>query len=669
MGQDLTHNDWQRINTVFDKLTAAEPETWSRLIKAANLTPGLVTELQALLDAHLCDDGFLSKPLVQIRCGPERDRQLTGNIELTIDETYGDFRIIRLIGSGSFANVYLAEQFSLGRKVALKVSRNECSEARTLAALDHQGIVPVYSQTVQLHTESYEGGRQFLCMAYIPGTPLNTVIDSIRKISPHERTGAAVLAAIEEAELQAPPFNQEASSQRQLLAASSFEFVSLWIARRLGEALSYAHDRKVLHLDIKPANILLHFYGHPMLLDFNVSAIASKLSMAEIDHLGGTLKYMSPEQRRAFDRPSEVTLKKVDSRTDIYSLGLVIEELLFAKPLGDPSEDSLVLTNFTRDITTVAGKVVDRCLEIDPEKRWQSAGELTNALKTCLKLHKMWECLPPVGRLEKWLSCYPYLVLASAMLLPQLFGSIFNITYNALRIGPGLSKIQQASFVAAILPYNLIFYPLGIAVLVPALRHLARCINRDNIATRLPPAKLVEQRRFLLKTSRYLVVATSLGWLPGIVLFPSWISLRTGPVDYGTLGHFAISFFTSWLVALTYSALCLESIVVQGIYPRLWSAESDIGKESTPELRAVLNRIRICQIMAGVIPLIGAVIVVSSGPHSMAEGTYRVFQYVVTGMIVLGITGFFVAQHMVKGIEAVVTAFSMPSEAHGMIDL
>src|SRR5439155_9925527 len=98
----------------------------------------------------------------------------------------------------------------------------------------------------------------------------------------------------------------------------------LWIVGRLAEGLAHAHDRGILHRDLKPANVLLTDDGQPMLLDFNLSEDCKLRGHAAAARVGGTLPYMSPEQLAAFSDRGRV----VDARSDLYSLGLILYELL-----------------------------------------------------------------------------------------------------------------------------------------------------------------------------------------------------------------------------------------------------------------------------------------------------------------------------------------------------
>jgi serine/threonine protein kinase len=179
---------------------------------------------------------------------------------------FGDFEILSLLGEGAFAKVYLARQISLGRQVALKVSANQGTEARTLAILEHDHIVRVFSEVVDpTHN------LRLLCMQYVPGTTLQCLIEEFCRRDPRAWSGRALVEIIDRQSRQPAIFDPAALRDREVLHGADFIEAVCWIGARLAEALAHAHGQGVLHRDIKPANILVSRYGRPMLVDFNVA--------------------------------------------------------------------------------------------------------------------------------------------------------------------------------------------------------------------------------------------------------------------------------------------------------------------------------------------------------------------------------------------------------------
>ena len=196
---------------------------------------------------------------------------------------FPDLEILGLIGRGGMGAVFKARQRSLDRHVALKILPQSLaagakfpayfeSEAKALAALSHPNIVTI-------HDFGNAGGFYFLLMEYVDGVNLRELLRS-RKLTPEE-----ALAVV-------PP---------------------------LCGALQFAHDRGIVHRDIKPENLLLDKDGRVKIADFGIAKIVGR-GGREAERSAGTPAYMSPEQR---DTPEQV-----DSRADIYSLGVVFYEML-----------------------------------------------------------------------------------------------------------------------------------------------------------------------------------------------------------------------------------------------------------------------------------------------------------------------------------------------------
>ena len=259
------------------------------------------------------------------------------------------FTLLRELGRGAYGRVYLAQQEDLAhRLVVLKVSTNVVDESRALAQLVHTHIVPIYS----LHRGS---PLQAACMPYLGATTLAHVLTRLRAENDLPRSGKDLVSTIEgcsrtalppghshlpatvvtpgtEAFPSVPPLSSPSAplaaashSQIVLEMLERFSYVEavLWIGSCLADGLAHAHERGILHHDLKPANVLLTDEGLPMLLDFNLAGDARRVE-DEPGRVGGTLAYMAPEHLEAFQgQPATV-----DARSDLYSLGIVLYELL-----------------------------------------------------------------------------------------------------------------------------------------------------------------------------------------------------------------------------------------------------------------------------------------------------------------------------------------------------
>ena len=243
----------------------------------------------------------------------------------------GDFHIVRELGRGGMGVVYEANQISLGRTVALKVLpfaaamddrqlQRFKNEAQAAACLHHPHIVPVFGV-------GCERGVHYYAMQMVEGQSLATVIESIRQ-DRKAHVGAPKAADQDSAPSVSAPSDGNSSTQAMAALSTAHNtnsreyFRSIAkIGQQAAEALEHAHQSGVIHRDVKPANLILDHTGNLWVTDFGLAQMQSDTRLTMTGDLMGTLRYMSPEQALA----KRVT---VDHRTDIYSLGSTIYELL-----------------------------------------------------------------------------------------------------------------------------------------------------------------------------------------------------------------------------------------------------------------------------------------------------------------------------------------------------
>ncbi len=296
------------------------------------------------------------------------------------------FELQEELGRGAFARVFRALDTSLGaREIALKVCHRGAREAWILGKLDHENIVPVYS--VQHDPEL---GLSAICMPYLGRLTLHKIM--LRAWSGENRPTRA-------SDLLGDPAETADSEQLPKAPAGrlrgSYEEGVVYVAAKIAAALAYAHARGVVHLDVKPSNILMDA-GEPRLLDFNLAADRHD----ERPRLGGTLPYMAPEQASCFlKRQGD---QRLDGRADIYSLGVILYEMLTGQlPFGQvaPTVSSQaavedLLQRQQRDPATIwqqqtvdpqLRRIVQRCLAVDPRDRYQNATDLVADLRQQLR--------------------------------------------------------------------------------------------------------------------------------------------------------------------------------------------------------------------------------------------------------------------------------------------
>jgi serine/threonine protein kinase/Flp pilus assembly protein TadD len=322
-------------------------------------------------------------------------------------DSIGSYRLLRELGRGSFARVFLAEEGDLARRlVVVKVSRRASPEPQLLARARHPNIVEVMRRA-----QTDDGSLHIVCMPYLGGATLSQVLAELRhgKRGTPPRRGRDLLLALDRV---AEPEESESSrhgAARQVIQRLNYSQSVAWILARLAEGLDTAHRRGVLHGDLKPSNVLVTADGRPMLLDFN---LAVEWERQPTSDAGGTLAYMSPERLRALaDRagPGATVVRApivgplARRRADLYALGLILCESLRLEieapcppgretPPGSPTQAarSLAITRSNPDwvrrqithrrIPTDLRPILRRCLAPEPEDRYTRAGELAEDL-------------------------------------------------------------------------------------------------------------------------------------------------------------------------------------------------------------------------------------------------------------------------------------------------
>jgi serine/threonine protein kinase/Tfp pilus assembly protein PilF len=331
-------------------------------------------------------------------------------------ETFLGFRLLRELGRGAFARVFLAAEPDLGdRLVAVKVSPRVDDEAKTLGQLNHPNVMKVHSVR-----KDERSGLTAVCMPYLGGATLHGVLASFRNAPPRQ---ARVILDAARAAL-GPDRIDDGPAPHPLLEAASYAEGVCLVGAQLADALAFMHTRDFYHRDLKPSNVLLCPDGRPMLLDFNLSANPH----ARRERLGGTLPYMSPEQVSVtFDLDGAAP---VDGRSDLFSLGVILFELLTGRPpfgevpRGVPSAEDCAdllerqkagappVRQLCPEATPALARVIDRCLAFERRRRPRDAAEVAAALRRDLTRHR--RILRRVRRHPRKLGIAAALVLALA---------------------------------------------------------------------------------------------------------------------------------------------------------------------------------------------------------------------------------------------------------------
>jgi serine/threonine protein kinase/Flp pilus assembly protein TadD len=349
---------------------------------------------------------------------PRRGAFLAGaSAAIEPEGALGDFRIVGEVGRGGMGVVYEAVQISLGRRVALKVLPFAAAldarqlarfknEAQAAAHLHHQHIVPVYGVGV-------ERGLHYYAMQFIEGHTLAALIGELRQLAGMEsesRPVAAPPAGHSQPAPSADTFRQLAADLSTARTQSGNSLFFQAVARlglQAGEALEHAHGLGVVHRDVKPANLLIDGQGKLWVTDFGLARVQSDTRLTFTGDLLGTLRYMSPEQ--ALAQPIGV-----DHRTDLYSLGATLYELLTLQPaFSGPDrqqllrqiafEDPLPPRRVNKAVPAELETIVLKAMAKNPEERYASAQELADDLARFLKDEPIRARRPTlVQRWRKW---------------------------------------------------------------------------------------------------------------------------------------------------------------------------------------------------------------------------------------------------------------------------
>jgi serine/threonine protein kinase/Tol biopolymer transport system component len=367
----MTPEHWRQIESLFHSARALPPQgRASYLEHACAGDEALRREVEALLASHEDAGSFINAPAISIvseQIANEQAHALVGRI-------IGHYKILELIGTGGMGEVYLAEDIYLGRKAALKLlpatfTRDETrvrrfqQEARAASALNHPNILTIYEI-------GESGGAQFIATEYITG-------ETLRGRMAHTR-----LSLLE----------------------------SLDLATQVASALSAAHASGIAHRDIKPENVMLRPDGYLKVLDFGLAKLTereaiendpeapTKLNVNTAPGLiMGTASYMSPEQARGL---------RVDARTDVWSLGVMLYEMIGGRvPFeGETPSDAIAallktepppLSRYAPETPPELQRIVSKTLRKDREERYQTIKDVA------LDLREIREELAFTAKLER----------------------------------------------------------------------------------------------------------------------------------------------------------------------------------------------------------------------------------------------------------------------------
>jgi serine/threonine protein kinase/Flp pilus assembly protein TadD len=401
-------------------------------------------DLASELAAFFADEEQFDRVAATVRLTPALG---AGLLTPPLPEPLGDFRILREIGRGGMVVVYEAEQRSLGRRVALKVLpfaatmdprqlQRFQNEARAAASLEHAHIVPVYGV-------GCERGVHYYAMKFIDGQSLAQVIAGLRGVArPESSKGVLDTRLDSPLDPKPTPFEDSACATQppQANVGTEVRHSTAGIPSSLGirdssffrqvaelgiqaaEALEHAHSVGIVHRDIKPANLMIDGHGALWITDFGLARTAADAGLTMTGDMLGTLRYMSPEQAQAKHG-------LVDHRTDVYSLGVTLYELLTGTPAVSGRDREEILNAITLDepraprtlnaaIPLDLETIVLKAMEKEPGHRYATACELGDDLHRFLEAQPIRAQRPSLSqRVRKWSQRHRQLVRATALFL------------------------------------------------------------------------------------------------------------------------------------------------------------------------------------------------------------------------------------------------------------
>jgi eukaryotic-like serine/threonine-protein kinase len=444
LGEEFSRRTLAGETVDIDELVAAHPEQADAFRK-------LLPILKGLAELEPVDGGE------ETMAGADTHGPAEGKV-------FADFRIVREIGRGGMGIVYEARQVAIGRRVALKVLPLAAAmdpkalqrfqlEAQVAGLLQHSHIVPVYAvgavdQVPYFAMQFIEGGSLAGLIAELRGL-VERGADHVVSASSGDSPSALALGLLTG---RFAPLGRESGGDRddaepvdssdnknptapQSIRGRTFHRTVARLGIQTAQALGYAHDQGIVHRDVKPANLLLDRRGDLWVADFGMADVQGDAGLTMTGDLPGTLRYMSPEQaagKRAL----------IDRRTDIYSLGATLYELLTLQPAIVGSDRAEIIRRIAEEepeplrrlnpaVPVDLATIVTKALSKEPSKRYETARQLAEDLECYLDGRPIAaRPVGPMARSWRWCRRKPVQAGLAAGLVLALLVGFAGISWN-----------------------------------------------------------------------------------------------------------------------------------------------------------------------------------------------------------------------------------------------
>jgi eukaryotic-like serine/threonine-protein kinase len=358
-------------------------------------------------------------------------------------ESIGPLQILQELGQGALGRVYLATENQLGcRSLVVKVAPRDMREPQMLSRLQHTNIAPIYF----VH-DDVERQLTAFCMPYVGGTTLDQLFASMSSIPISQRSGKDLIDALDRFQRLPTDSTMGVGPVRALLSHRTYTQSIVWIAACVADALHHVHNRGLVHLDVKPSNVLLAADGQPMLLDFHLASEPIAAGSIVRERLGGTWQYMSNEHKAAMkaSREGQAIAEAVDARSDCFGLGaLLYEGLSGSKPTMGWRIAELRSKN--PEVSDGLADVLAKCLADKATDRYDNLEALAIDLRSHLSnlplrgVHNR----SVVERWTKWRRRQPQAVPIAALGCALLFAILGSLSFWWSNVQHNIRRAEQA---------------------------------------------------------------------------------------------------------------------------------------------------------------------------------------------------------------------------------